>query len=116
MTPRTLKAIMISNYGKKKSVNVKWLKKNRQALIFANHSLDDQKQFVLANYIHQNQKTLSPTVFKFKSEEHLEEFFPGSGYMRHRIHSQFDKLNLPSEHSHQILKESALQLPVKVSF
>ena len=43
MTPRTIKAVMISNYANKKSVNVKWLKKNRQALIFANHSLDKQK-------------------------------------------------------------------------
>ncbi len=37
MTPRTLKAVMMSNSAKNKGVNIHWLKKNRKALIYANH-------------------------------------------------------------------------------
>lgn len=61
MTPRTIKHLMLTKKAPK--INHKYLEKNKSTLMFANRTMkQEDKPYVLAQYINQNQSSNAQSV------------------------------------------------------
>ncbi|CDW87588.1 UNKNOWN [Stylonychia lemnae] len=120
MTPRTLKTIMLSKNMSQQKINLKQLKNNKESmLVYANHSVDLNKQHLLSKYIADHQKTLSPggpSVAYDKPKIKKPQQSAADFFVKHRqqVKNQYD-LKLDTQQQSQIQSAPALKYQQNLS-